>query len=110
MVLSIIIYSPCLVIVSMCFSFMFKRKETAIGVLTTLFILLILIPFMTVSFSSMGRNTEISKELHLIFTFLDPFYAVIGVLYKIFEVKNYFFTSRNYTKLKYFIFWTDIFL
>lgn len=85
--LSILIYMPCLVMISMCFSFIFKRKETAIGVLTTLFTLLILIPFMAVSISSLGQNTQVSKVIHLVFTLLDPFYGIVGILFKIFQVK-----------------------
>lgn len=73
--------------ISMCFSFIFKRKETAIGVLTTLFTLLILIPFMAVSISSLGQNTQVSKVIHLVFTLLDPFYGIVGILFKIFQVK-----------------------
>jgi hypothetical protein len=37
--LTTIIYIPCILMVAMCFSFLFDKKETTIGVLTTVFVL-----------------------------------------------------------------------
>ena len=72
----------------MCFSFFFKRKETTIGVLTTLLTLLVLIPIMMVNLSLIGARPELSDKFHIAFTFINPFYAFVGALSKIFEVKT----------------------
>lgn len=85
--LAAIIYFPLIVIVSMCLSFLFKKKETAMGVLTTLLTLIVLLPFLFVVLSSIGQNSDITNGLHLTFTLIDPYYGIVGIFWQLFKVK-----------------------
>nr|QUF59433.1 ATP-binding cassette transporter Abca5 [Brachionus angularis] len=99
--LTTLIYIPCILMFAVCLSFLFDKKETTIGVLTTLFMLLFIIPFMATSFTKLS-NIQTHNMLHIVFSLLDPIYGYIGAYSKISDVyleqqKQDIFNNKEFT-------------
>ncbi|CAF1010970.1 unnamed protein product [Brachionus calyciflorus] len=88
LILTTIIYIPCNLLLVMCLSFLFKKKETAMSILATLFNLLFIIPYLITNLT-MIANIKTSNILHLVFTIIDPVYAFIGTYSRIAQVYLY---------------------
>nr|APD26541.1 ATP-binding cassette transporter subfamily A member 5 X1 protein [Brachionus koreanus] len=86
--LTTIIYIPCSLLVIMCMSFMFSKKETALSLLTTLVSLLFTIPYLITNLTQL-KSINLSNTLHLIFTIIDPIYGYIGTYSRIAQVYAY---------------------
>ncbi len=81
-----LLFSLAILLMSMCLTFVFDRKESAFNVITVVYIMLIIIPFVAVDLASIGELTRVSDSIHLISTLLNPPYGLIGSYYKIFKV------------------------
>jgi len=75
-----------ILMMTMCLTFIFDKKENAFNVITVFYIILIIIPFIAVDLASIGEMTQVSDSIHLIVTVLNPPYGLIGSFYKIFKV------------------------
>ncbi|CAF0991135.1 unnamed protein product, partial [Brachionus calyciflorus] len=114
LILTTIIYIPCNLLVVMCMSFMFKKKETAMSILTTLFTLLFVIPYLIINLTVIA-SVNTSNTLHLIFTIIDPVYAFVGTYSRIAQVYLYqknqdFIFNREFTSVPFYLYFEfDIF-
>nr|QNH67864.1 ATP-binding cassette transporter subfamily A member 5 [Brachionus rotundiformis] len=87
-ILTTIIYIPCSLLVIICMSFMFSKKETALSLLTTLVSLLFTIPYLITNLTQL-KSINLSNTLHLIFTIVDPIYGFVGTYSRIAQVYTF---------------------